>query len=70
MKDYLTEIRQSESRTPAIPNTVRDSIHENSLENVSQDPVQLTLPRLDHPQAAFESKSVRQGGNCRIIVYG
>ena len=34
MKDYLTEIRKSESRIPAIPNTVRDSVHKNSLENV------------------------------------
>ena len=49
MKDYPTEIRKSESRAPAIPNMVRDSVHENSLENVSSDPVQLTLPRLDHP---------------------
>ena len=56
MKDYPTEIRKSESRTPPIPNTVRDSVHENSLENVSPDPVQLTLPRLDLPQAAFESE--------------
>ena len=56
VKDYLTEIRKSESRIPAIPNTVRDSVHENSLENVSPDPVQLTLPRLDLPQAAFESE--------------
>ena len=36
LKDYLTEIREPESRIPAIPNTVRDSVHENSLENVSQ----------------------------------
>ena len=57
MKDYLTEIRKSESRAPAIPNMVRDSVHENSLENISPDPVQLTLPRLDFCQAAFESKS-------------
>ena len=49
MKDYPTEIRKSEPRIPAIPNTVRDSVHENSLENVSPDPVQLTLPRLDLP---------------------
>ena len=49
MKDYLTEIIKSESRILAIPNTVRDSVHENSLENVSPDPVQLTLPRLDLP---------------------
>ena len=56
MKDYLIEIRKSESRTPAIPNTVRDSVHRNSLENVSPDPVQLTLPRLDLPRAAFKSE--------------
>ena len=49
MKDYLTEIRKSESRILAIPNAVRDSVHENSLENVSPDPVQSTLPRLDLP---------------------
>ena len=57
MKDYLTEIRKSESRAPAIPNMVRDSVHENSLENVSPDPVQLTLPRSDLPHAPFDSKS-------------
>ena len=57
LKDYLTEIRKSESRIPAIPNTVRDSVYENSLENISPDPVQLTLPRLDLPRAPFDSKS-------------
>ena len=57
MKDYLTEIRKSESRIPAIPNMVRDSVHENFLENVSPDPVQSTLPRLDLPRAPFDSKS-------------
>ena len=56
LKDYSTEIRKSESRIPAIPNTVRDSVHENSLKNISPDPVQSTLPRLDFPQAAFESE--------------
>ena len=49
LKDYLTEIRKSESRILAIPNMVRDSVHENSPENVSPDPVQSTLPRLDLP---------------------
>ena len=39
MQDYLTEIRKSESRIPAIPNMVRDSVHKNSLENISPDPV-------------------------------
>ena len=57
MKDYPTEIRKSESRIPAIPNMVRDSVHKNSIENISPDPVQSTLPRLDLPQAPFESKS-------------
>ena len=57
MKDYPTEITKSESRIPAIPNTVRDSVHENSLGNISPDPVQSTLPRLDLPQAPFDSKS-------------
>ena len=38
---------------------VRDCVKENSLENVSPDPVQLTLPRSDtYPQASsFDSKS-------------
>ena len=35
---------------------VRDSVHENSLENISPDPVQSTLPRLDLPQAALDSE--------------
>ena len=34
-----------------------ESVHENSLENILPEPVQLTLPRLDLPQAPFESKS-------------
>ena len=49
MKDWLTESRKSESNIQAIPNMVRDFVQENSLENVSPDPVQLTLPRLDLP---------------------
>ena len=39
---------------------VRDSAHKNSLENVSPDPVQLTLPRLDLPRAAFESEDRKE----------
>ena len=35
---------------------VRDSVLENSLENISPDPGQSTLPRLDLPRAAFESE--------------
>ena len=56
MKNWSTETRKSGSNIPAIPNMVRDSVHENSLENISPDPVQLTLPRLDLPQAAFDSE--------------
>ena len=39
---------------------VRDCVQENSLENISPDPVQTTLPTLDtYPQASasFDSKS-------------
>ena len=49
MKKWMTESRKSESNIPAIPNTIRDSVHENSQENISSDPVQLPLPRLDLP---------------------
>ena len=53
-----TQPEKAESYTPAIPNTVRDCVKENSLENISPDHVQLTLPRLDTlPQAPFDSKS-------------
>ena len=55
-KEWMTESRKSESNIPAIPNTVRDSVHENSQENAPSDPVQSTLPRLDLPQAAFDSE--------------
>ena len=56
MKDWSTETRKSESNIPAIPNMVSDSVHENSQENISPDPVQLTLSRLDLPQGAFDSE--------------
>ena len=36
-REWMTESRKSESNIPAIPNTVRDSVHENSQENVSPD---------------------------------
>ena len=44
MNDQSTESRKAESYTPAIPNMVRDCVKENSLENISPDPVQSTLP--------------------------
>ena len=59
--NQLTEPEKAEFHTPAIPNTVRDCVQENSLENVSADPVQMTVPTPDtYPQAfaaAFDSKS-------------
>ena len=55
MKEWMTESR-SESNIPAIPNTVRDSVHKNSQENAPSNPVQSTLPRLDLPRAAFDSE--------------
>ena len=56
-----TESEKAESHTPAIPNTVRDCVQENSLEIVLANPVQMTLPTPDtYPQASaasFDSKS-------------
>ena len=56
-----TESEKAEFHTPAIPNTTRNYIEENSLENVSPDLVQLTVPTPDtYPQASaasFDSKS-------------
>ena len=58
----LTEPEKAKFHTPAIPNTVRECVKENSLENVSPDPVQSTLPTLDtRPQASFDSKSEDRG---------
>ena len=53
----LTEPEKAKFHTPVIPNTVRDCVKGNSIENVSPGPVQSTLPTLDtHPQASFDSK--------------
>ena len=49
MNDQSTKSKKAESYIPAIPNMIRDCVKENSLENISPDPVQLTLPRLDLP---------------------
>ena len=60
MNNQLTESEKAEFHTSAIPNTVRDCVQEKSLENVSADPVQMTLPTSDtYPQtsASFDSKS-------------
>ena len=51
-----TESEQTEFHTPAIPNTARNYIQENSLENVSPDLIQLTVPTPDtYPQASAAS---------------
>ena len=39
-----TESEKAEFHTPAIPNTVRNCVKENSLENISQDLVKMTVP--------------------------
>ena len=61
MNSQSTEPEKAEFHAPAIPNMVRDCVQENSLENISPDPAQMTLPTLDtYPQAsaaAFDSKS-------------
>ena len=60
MNSQSTEPEKAEFHTPAIPNMVRDCVQENSLENVSPDPVQMTLPTSDtYPQASasFYSES-------------
>ena len=53
MKEWMIESRKSESNVPAIPNTIRDSMHENSLEKTSSDTVQLPQTRLNLPKADF-----------------
>ena len=60
MNSQSIEPEKAEFHTPAIPNTVRDCVQENSLENVSPDPVEMTLATSDtYPQASasFNSKS-------------
>ena len=54
----LTETEKAEFHTPAIRNTARNHIEENSLENVSSDLVQLTVTTPDtQASASFDSKS-------------
>ena len=61
MRDWLTEIRKSQSYIPAIPNMARDSVHENSLENISQDPVQSILPTRDNLRQMEKIHHIHQG---------
>ena len=60
MKEWMTESRKSESNITAIPNMIRDSVHKNSQENTSSDSVQLPLPKLDLPKAAFDFSENRE----------
>ena len=54
----LTESEKAEFHNPAIPNMARNYIKQNSLENISPDLVQLTVPTLDtQASASFDSKS-------------
>ena len=58
MNSQSTEPEKAEFHTPAISNMVRDCVQENSLENISPDPVQMTLPTSDtQASASFDSKS-------------
>ena len=57
MKEWMTESRESESNVPAIPNGIRDSVHENSQENTSSDTVQPSLLRLDLPKSSDFSEN-------------
>ena len=61
----LTESEKAEFHTPAVPNTVRNCVKENSLENISPNLVQPTVLTLDtYPQASaasFDSKSEERG---------
>ena len=53
-----TESEKAEFHTPAIPNTVRNCVEENSIENISPDLVQTTVPTSDTQASAFfDSKS-------------
>ena len=57
MNDQLTESEKAESYIPAIPNTVRDCVKKNSLENVSPDPV-IDIAQIRSSLNSFDSKSV------------
>ena len=53
-----TESEKAEFQTQTIPNMVRNCVEENSLENISPDLVQLTVPTSDtQASASFDSKS-------------
>ena len=47
---------------------VRDCVKENSPENISPDPVQSTLPRLDLPRAPSDSKPLCTDGTAPLEI--
>ena len=53
MNDQSIESKKADLFIPAIPDTIRDCVKENSLENISPDPVQLTLPRFRSSSSSF-----------------
>ena len=54
----LTESKKAEFHTPAIANTTRNYVEDNSAENISQDLVRPTVTTLDtHASASFDFKS-------------
>ena len=53
--DHAGEWHRTAKSIQAHQNHVKDCVEENSLENISPNPVQSTLPRLDLPQAPFDS---------------
>ena len=52
----LTESEKAEFYTPAIPNMTRNCVEHNSVENISQDLVQLTTSDTE-ASASFDFKS-------------
>ena len=68
-----TESEKAEFHTPAIPNMARNCVKENSLENVSPELVQPTVPTSDtYPQASaasFDSKSEEREEIAYICTY-
>ena len=69
----LTESEKAEFHTPAIPNMVRDCVQENSLENISPNPVQMTLPTPDTytqaSAASFDSKSEERKSQIHLHLH-
>ena len=53
VREWMTESRKSEFNIPAIPNTVRDSVHENSQENVSSAPCAVNTAQIRSSLSCF-----------------